>query len=45
MSTPLIQISGLEKAFATKESWLGQWRFHRGKFKKHQEDALAEKMA
>ncbi len=41
MSTPLIQISGLEKAFATKESWLGQWRFHRGKFKKHQDSIHA----
>ena len=41
MSTPLIQISGLEKAFATKESWLGQWRFYRGKFKQHKDNIHA----
>ena len=33
MPTPLIQISGLEKAFPTNESWLGQWRFQHGKLK------------
>lgn len=34
MTTPLIQICGLEKTFTTNEGWLGQWRFRRGKLTK-----------
>lgn len=41
MATPLIQISGLEKSFSTNESWLGQWRFHRGKLTRHRDSVHA----
>jgi peptide/nickel transport system ATP-binding protein len=41
MATPLIQISGLEKAFTTNESWLGQWRFHQGKLKRKKDSVHA----
>lgn len=41
MATPLIQISGLEKAFTTKESWLGQWRLHQGKLTRHKDSVHA----
>lgn len=41
MVTPLIQISGLEKAFSTNESWLSQWRLHEGKFKRHKDSIHA----
>jgi peptide/nickel transport system ATP-binding protein len=41
MATPLIQISGLEKAFTTNESWLSQWRFHRGKLRRHKDSIHA----
>lgn len=41
MPTPLIQISGLEKAFPTSESWLGQWRFQHGKLKRRQDSVHA----
>ncbi|RBP85832.1 ATP-binding cassette domain-containing protein [Marinomonas rhizomae] len=41
MPIPLIQISGLEKAFSSNESWLSQWRFRHGKFKKHKDSIHA----
>ncbi|RCX07782.1 ABC transporter ATP-binding protein [Marinomonas foliarum] len=41
MPTPLIQISGLEKAFSTNESWLGQWRLRQGKLARHKESVHA----
>ena len=41
MATPLIQISGLEKAFSTNESWFSQWRFHQGKLKRHKDSVHA----
>jgi peptide/nickel transport system ATP-binding protein len=41
MPTPLIQISGLEKAFSTNESWLGQWRLRQGKLARHKDSVHA----
>ena len=41
MPTPLIQISGLEKAFSANESWLSQWRFRRGKLQRHKDSIHA----
>jgi len=41
MTTPLIQISGLEKSFSTNEGWLGQWRFHRGKLTRFKDSVHA----
>jgi peptide/nickel transport system ATP-binding protein len=41
MNKPLIQISGLEKAFATKDSWFKQWRFQQGKFRRHKDSVHA----
>lgn len=41
MSTPLIQISQLEKAFSTNESWFGQWHFNRGKIRRKKESVHA----
>ena len=41
MATPLIQISGLEKAFTSNESWLSQWRFRHGKLTRHKDSIHA----
>lgn len=41
MATPLIQISGLEKAFTTNESWLGQWRLRQGKLARYKDSIHA----
>ncbi|MBJ7538885.1 ABC transporter ATP-binding protein [Marinomonas transparens] len=41
MTTPLIQISGLEKAFSTDESWLNQWRLQQGKIKRRKDNVHA----
>lgn len=41
MSTPLIQISQLEKSFSTNESWLSQWRINSGKLKRKKDSVHA----
>ncbi|MEL0637273.1 oligopeptide/dipeptide ABC transporter ATP-binding protein [Marinomonas sp. TI.3.20] len=41
MSTPLIQISQLEKSFSTNESWLSQWRIDSGKLKRKKDSVHA----
>ncbi|TYL48314.1 ABC transporter ATP-binding protein [Marinomonas sp. IMCC 4694] len=41
MTTPLIQIKGLEKAFRTHKSWLDQWRFHKGKLRRKKDSVHA----
>ena len=41
MTTPLIQINGLEKSFSTNESWLSQWRFRQGKLARHKDSVHA----
>lgn len=41
MAIPLIQISGLEKAFTSNDSWLSQWRFRHGKLKRHKDSVHA----
>ncbi|SBS36390.1 Oligopeptide transport ATP-binding protein OppF [Marinomonas spartinae] len=40
-TTPLIQISHLEKSFITKSSWIGQWRLRRGKIRRSKESVHA----
>ncbi|MEP0074081.1 MAG: oligopeptide/dipeptide ABC transporter ATP-binding protein [Marinomonas sp.] len=41
MNQPLIQINNLEKAFASNDSWLKQWRFQNGKFRHHKDNVHA----
>lgn len=41
MSIPLIQISHLEKSFATNSSWLSQWQWNNGKLQSRRESVHA----
>ncbi|REG86534.1 ABC transporter ATP-binding protein [Marinomonas pollencensis] len=41
MATPLIQISHLEKAFASNQSWFSQWRIDRGKLRRKKDKVHA----